>query len=133
MLNDIIEQFMKSKNMTNFDFSLRPNHDIDNPFAKTSMDIIDRLQQSIEKADKSVLGDVLLDEAKEHINFSYKIYSQVVKMTAEDEGLLFKARLIEILNELESKCDNENEQFADLLDFAAILTNIIENHIHDNE
>ena len=128
MLNDIIEQFMKSKNMTNFDFSLRPNHDIDNPFAKTSMDIIDRLQQSIEKADKSVLGDVLLDEAKEHINFSYKIYSQVVKMTAEDEGLLFKARLIEILNELESKCDNENEQFADLLDFAAILTNIIENH-----
>ena len=65
MLNDIIEQFMKSKNMTNFDFSLRPNHDIDNPFAKTSMDIIDRLQQSIEKADKSVLGDVLLDEAKE--------------------------------------------------------------------
>ncbi len=111
MLNDIIEQFMKSKNMTNFDFSLRPNHD---------MDIIDRLQQSIEKADKSVLGDVLLDEAKEHINFSYKIYSQVVKMTAEDEGLLFKARLIEILNELESKCDNENEQFADLLDFAAM-------------
>ena len=63
MLNDIIEQFMKSKNMTNFDFSLRPNHDIANPFAKTSMDIIDRLQQSIEKADKSVLGDVLLDEA----------------------------------------------------------------------
>ena len=60
MLNDIIEQFMKSKNMTNFDFSLRPNHDIDNPFAKTSMDIIDRLQQSIEKADKSVLGDVLI-------------------------------------------------------------------------
>ncbi len=37
MLNDIIEQFMKSKNMTNFDFSLRPNHDIDNPFAKTSI------------------------------------------------------------------------------------------------
>ena len=95
MLNDIIEQFMKSKNMTNFDFSLRPNHDIDNPFAKTSMDIIDRLQQSIEKADKSVLGDVLLDEAKEHINFSYKIYSQVVKMTAEDEGLIYKAKHIE--------------------------------------
>lgn len=130
MLDDIISKFAESKNMTNFDFSLRPNHDIDNPFAKTSIDIIDSLQQSIAKADKSVLADVLLDEAKENINFSYKIFSQIVDMTAEDEGLLFKARLIEILNELESKYDNESEQFSDLLDFAVILTNIIEHHIN---
>ena len=130
MLDDIISKFAESKNMTNFDFSLRPNHDIDNPFAKTSIDIIDSLQQSIAKADKSVLADVLLDEAKENINFSYKIFSQIVDMTAEDEGLLFKARLIEILNELESKYDNDSEQFSDLLDFAVILTNIIEHHIN---
>lgn len=130
MLDDIISKFAESKNMTNFDFSLRPNHDIDNPFAKTSIDIIDSLQQSIAKADKSVLADVLLDEAKENINFSYKIFSQIVNMTAEDEGLLFKARLIEILNELESKYDNDSEQFSDLLDFAVILTNIIEHHIN---
>lgn len=130
MLDDIISKFAKSKNMTNFDFSLRPNHDIDNPFAKTSIDIIDSLQQSIAKTDKSVLADVLLDEAKENINFSYKIFSQIVDMTAEDEGLLFKARLIEILNELESKYDNDSEQFSDLLDFAVILTNIIEHHIN---
>lgn len=130
MLDDIISKFAESKNMTNFDFSLRPNHDIDNPFAKTSIDIIDSLQQSIAKADKSVLADVLLDEAKENINFSYKIFSQIVGMTAEDEGLLFKARLIEILNELESKYDNDSEQFSDLLDFAVILTNIIEHHIN---
>ena len=130
MLDDIISKFAESKNMTNFDFSLRPNHDIDNPFAKTSIDIIDSLQQSITKADKSVLADVLLDEAKENINFSYKIFSQIVDMTAEDEGLLFKARLIEILNELESKYDNDSEQFSDLLDFAVILTNIIEHHIN---
>ena len=81
MLDDIISKFAESKNMTNFDFSLRPNHDIDNPFAKTSIDIIDSLQQSIAKADKSVLADVLLDEAKENINFSYKIFSQIVDMT----------------------------------------------------
>lgn len=130
MLDDIISKFAESKNMTNFDFSLRPNHDIDNPFAKTSIDIIDSLQQSIAKTDKSVLADVLLDEAKENINFSYKIFSQIVNMTAEDEGLLFKARLIEILNELESKYDNDSEQFSDLLDFAVILTNIIEHHIN---
>ena len=130
MLDDIISKFAESKNMTNFDFSLRPNHDIDNPFAKTSIDIIDSLQQSIAKTDKSVLADVLLDEAKENINFSYKIFSQIVDMTAEDEGLLFKARLIEILNELESKYDNDSEQFSDLLDFAVILTNIIEHHIN---
>lgn len=130
MLDDIISKFAESKNMTNFDFSLRPNHDIDNPFAKTSIDIIDSLQQSIAKADKSVLADVLLDEAKENINFSYKIFSQIVDMTSEDEGLLFKARLIEILNELESKYDNDSEQFSDLLDFAVILTNIIEHHIN---
>ncbi len=130
MLDDIISKFAESKNMTNFDFSLRPNHDIDNPFAKTSIDIIDSLQQSIAKADKSVLADVLLDEAKENINFSYKIFSQIIDMTAEDEGLLFKARLIEILNELESKYDNDSEQFSDLLDFAVILTNIIEHHIN---
>lgn len=130
MLDDIISKFAESKNMTNFDFSLRPNHDIDNPFAKTSIDIFDSLQQSIAKADKSVLADVLLDEAKENINFSYKIFSQIVDMTAEDEGLLFKARLIEILNELESKYDNDSEQFSDLLDFAVILTNIIEHHIN---
>lgn len=130
MLDDIISKFAESKNMTNFDFSLRPNHDIDNPFAKTSIDIFDSLQQSIAKTDKSVLADVLLDEAKENINFSYKIFSQIVDMTAEDEGLLFKARLIEILNELESKYDNDSEQFSDLLDFAVILTNIIEHHIN---
>lgn len=130
MLDDIISKFAENKNMSNFDFSLRPNHDIDNPFAKTSIDIIDSLQQSITKAEKSVLADVLLDEAKENINFSYKIYSQIIDMTAEDEGLLFKARLIEILNELENKYDNESEQFSDLLDFAVILTNIIEHHIN---
>ena len=133
MLDDIISKFAESKNMTNFDFSLRPNHDIDNPFAKTSIDIFDSLQQSIAKADKSVLADVLLDEAKENINFSYKIFSQIVDMTAEDEGLLFKARLIEILNELESKYDNDSEQFSDLLDFAVILTNIIEHHINTDK
>lgn len=130
MLDDIISKFAENKNMSNFDFSLRPNHDIDNPFAKTSIDIIDSLQQSIAKAEKSVLADVLLDEAKENINFSYKIYNQIIDMTAEDEGLLFKARLIEILNELENKYDNESEQFSDLLDFAVILTNIIEHHIN---
>lgn len=130
MLDDIVLKFAESRHTTNFDFSLRPNHDIDNPFAKTSIDIIESLQQSIAKADKSVLADVLLDEAKENINFSYKIFSQIVDMTAEDEGLLFKARLIEILNELESKYDNDSEQFSDLLDFAVILTNIIEHHIN---
>lgn len=130
MLDDIISKFTENKNMSNFDFSLRPNHDIDNPFAKTSIDIIDNLQKSIAKAEKSVLADVLLNEAKENINFSYKIYRQIIDMTAEDEGLLFKARLIEILNELENKYDNESEQFSDLLDFAVILTNIIEHHIN---
>lgn len=130
MLDDIISKFTENKDISNFDFSLRPNHDIDNPFAKTSIDIIDNLQQSIAKAEKSVLADVLLDEAKENINFSYKIYSQIIDMTAEDEGLLFKARLIEILNELENKYDNESEQFSDLLDFAVILTNTIEHHIN---
>lgn len=133
MLDDIISKFAENKNMTNFDFSLRPNHDIDNPFANISTGIIDSLQQSISKAEKSVLEDVLLDEAKENINFSYKIYSQIVDMTAEDEGFLFKARLIEILNDLENKYDNESEQLSDLLDFAVILTNIIEHHIHTDK
>ena len=133
MLDNIITKFNENKNINNFDFSLRPNHDIDNPFTKTSIDIIDSLQQSIAKADKSVLADVLLDEARENINFSYKIFSQVVDMTPEDEGLLFKARIIEILNELENKYDNESEQFSDLLDFAVILTNIIEHNINNNK
>lgn len=133
MLDDIISKFAENKNMNNFDFSLRPNHDIDNPFANISTGIIDSLQQSVSKAEKSVLEDVLLDEAKENINFSYKIYSQIVDMTAEDEGFLFKARLIEILNELENKYDNESEQLSDLLDFAVILTNIIEHHINTDK
>lgn len=130
MLDNIIAKFNENKNMTNFDFSLRPNHDIDNPFAKTSMNIIDSLQQSVAKADKSVLADVLLDEAKEDINFSYKIFSQIIDMTPENEGLLFKARILELLNELENKYDNESEHFSDLLDFTTILTNIIEHHIN---
>lgn len=130
MLDNIISKFTENKNITNFDFSLRPNHDIDNPFAKTSLNIMDNLQKSMLKADKSILADVLLDEAKENINFSYKIYSQIVDMKAEDEGLLFKARLIEILNELENKYDNESSQFSDLLDFAVILSNLIEHHIN---
>lgn len=133
MLDDIISKFAENKNINNFDFSLRPNHDIDNPFANISTGIIDSLQQSVSKAEKSVLEDVLLDEAKENINFSYKIYSQIVDMTAEDEGFLFKARLIEILNELENKYDNESEPLSDLLDFAVILTNIIEHHINTDK
>ena len=78
MLDDIISKFSENKKLDKFEFSLRPNHDIDNPFTNISLNIIDNLKHSIEKTDKSTIAAVLLDEAEENINFSYKIYSQII-------------------------------------------------------
>lgn len=133
MLDDIISKFSENKKLDKFEFSLRPNHDIDNPFTNISLNIIDNLKQSIDKTDKSTIAAVLLDEAEENINFSYKIYSQIVDMKPEEEGLLFKARLLEILDEIEDEHNDDGDPFADLLNFTGILTNITENKINNDK
>lgn len=133
MLDDIISKFSENKKLDKFEFSLRPNHDIDNPFTNISLNIIDNLKQSIDKTDKSTIAAVLLDEAEENINFSYKIYSQIVDMKPEEEGLLFKARLLEILDEIEDEHNYDGDPFADLLNFTGILTNITENKINNDK
>lgn len=133
MLDDIISKFSENKKLDTFEFSLRPNHDIDNPFTNISLNIIDNLKQSIDKTDKSTIAAVLLDEAEENINFSYKIYSQIVDIKPEEEGLLFKARLLEILDEIEDEHNYDGDPFADLLNFTGILTNITENKINNDK
>lgn len=133
MLDDIISKFSENKKLDKFEFSLRPNHDIDNPFTNISLNIIDNLKQSIDKTDKSTIAAVLLDEAEENINFSYKIYSQIVDMKPEEEGLLFKARLLEILDEIEDEHNYDGNPFTDLLNFTGILTNITENKINNDK
>lgn len=133
MLDDIISKFSENKKLDKFEFALRPNHNIDNPFTNISLNIIDNLKQSIDKTDKSTIAAVLLDEAEENINFSYKIYSQIVDMKPEEEGLLFKARLLEILDEIEDEHNDDGDPFADLLNFTGILTNITENKINNDK
>lgn len=133
MLDDIISKFSENKKLNKFEFSLRPNHDIDNPFTNISLNITDNLKQSIDKTDKSTIAAVLLDEAEENINFSYKIYSQIVDMKPEEEGLLFKARLLEILDEIEDEHNYDGDPFTDLLNFTGILTNITENKINNDK
>lgn len=133
MLDDIISKFSENKKLDKFEFSLRPNHDIDNPFTNISLNITDNLKQSIDKTDKSTIAAVLLDEAEENINFSYKIYSQIVDMKPEEEGLLFKARLLEILDEIEDEHNYDGDPFTDLLNFTGILTNITENKINNDK
>lgn len=133
MLDDIISKFSENKKLDKFEFSLRPNHDIDNPFTNISLNIIDNLKQSIDKTDKSTIAAVLLDEAEENVNFSYKIYSQIVDIKPEAEGLLFKARLLEILDEIEDEHNDDGDPFADLLNFTGILTNITENKINNDK
>ncbi len=133
MLDDIISKFSENKKLDKFEFSLRPNHDIDNPFTNISLNIIDNLKHSIEKTDKSTIAAVLLDEAEENINFSYKIYSQIVDMKPEEEGLLFKARLLEILDEIEDEHNYDGDPFTDLLNFTGILTNITENKVNNDK
>ncbi|HIZ88670.1 MAG: hypothetical protein MSA07_04965 [Mucispirillum sp.] len=133
MLDDIISKFSENKKLDKFEFSLRPNHDIDNPFTNISLNIIGNLKQSIDKTDKSTIAAVLLDEAEENINFSYKIYSQIVDMKPEEEGLLFKARLLEILDEIEDEHNYDGNPFTDLLNFTGILTNITENKINNDK
>lgn len=133
MLDDIISQFANNKNINQFDFSLRPTHDIDNPYTKISLNIIENLENSLTKADKNALVDVLLDEAEENINFSYKIYSQITDMTPEEEGLLFKARMIEILNDLENQYDEECEEIEDLFQFVIMLSNMAEKQINEEK
>ena len=54
-------------------------------------------------------------------------------MKPEEEGLLFKARLLEIIDEIEDEHDYEGDAFTDLLNFTAILTNITENKIHNDK
>lgn len=133
MLDDIISKFSENKKLDKFEFALRPNHNIDNPFTNISLNIIDNLKQSIDKTDKSTIAAVLLDEAEENINFSYKIYSQIVDMKPEEEGLLFKARLLEILDEIEDEHNYDGDPFTDLLNFTGILTNITENKINNDK
>ena len=43
MFDDMISKFAEGKKLNKFDFSLRPNHDIDNPFTNISLNIIDNL------------------------------------------------------------------------------------------
>ena len=121
MLNDVIAKFSENKQINSFEFSLRPTHDIDNPFAKISLNIIDHLSDVVDKADKKTLNQVILDEAGENINFSYKIYSQITDMTPYDEGMLFKARIIELLNDLD---DASSDAYAELIEFAFMLTGL---------
>ena len=133
MFDDMISKFAEGKKLNKFDFSLRPNHDIDNPFTNISLNIIDNLKQSLDKTDKSTISAVLIDEAENNINFSYKIYSQIEDMKPEEEGLLFKARLLEIIDEIEDEHDYEGDTFTDLLNFTAILTNITENKVNNDK
>ena len=131
MLNDVIAKFSENKQINSFEFSLRPTHDIDNPFAKISLNIIDHLSDVVDKADKKTLNQVILDEAGENINFSYKIYSQITDMTPHDEGMLFKARLIEILNNLDDEANND--AYADLVEFSSMLTALSNKKIEDDK
>lgn len=121
MLNDIIAKFSENRKINAFDFSLRPAHDIDNPFTKISLNILEHLNKVVDKADKKTLNQVILDEAEENINFSYKIYSQITDMTPHDEGMLFKARIIEILNDLD---DANSNAYGELIEFASMLTGL---------
>ncbi len=131
MLNDIIAKFSENKQINSFDFSLRPTHDIDNPYTNISLNILDNMEIEAKKADKNVLLDILLDEAEENINFSYKIYSQIKDLAPQDEGLLFKARLFEILNQLD---DAEDESaYGLLIDFSVMLASIVNRKIHENK
>ena len=131
MLNDVIAKFSENNQINSFEFSLRPTHDIDNPFAKISLNIIDHLSDVVDKADKKTLNQVIIDEAGENINFSYKIYSQITDMTPHDEGMLFKARLIEILNNLDDEANND--AYADLVEFSSMLTALSNKKIEDDK
>lgn len=134
MLNDVIAKFSENKQINSFEFSLRPTRDIDNPFAKISLNIIDHLSDVVDKADKKTLNQVILDEAKENINFSYKIYSQITDMTPHDEGMLFKARLIEILNNIDDEANSDaNDAYADLVEFSSMLTALSNKKIEDDK
>lgn len=130
MLNDIIAKFSENKQINSFDFSLRPTHDIDNPYTKISLNILDHLYEVVEKANKNVLNQVILDEAEENINFSYKIYSQITDMTPHDEGMLFKARIIELLNDLD---DASSDAYAELIEFAFMLTGLSKKMIENKK
>ena len=130
MLNDIIAKFSENKQINSFDFSLRPTHDIDNPYTNISLNILDHLYEVVEKANKNVLNQVILDEAEENINFSYKIYSQITDMTPHDEGMLFKARIIELLNDLD---DASSDAYAELIEFAFMLTGLSKKMIENKK
>lgn len=130
MLNNIIAKFLENKEINSFDFSLRPTHDIDNPYTNISLNILDHLEKELSKAAKTSLEQVILEEAEENINFSYKIYSQITNMAAHDEGMLFKARLIEILNDLD---DGNNDVYQELLEFASMLKNLSHKLIDENK
>ena len=70
MLNDIIAKFLENKEINSFEFSLRPTHDIDNPYTNISLNILDHLEKELSKASKTSLEQVILEEAEENINFS---------------------------------------------------------------
>ena len=44
MLNDIIAKISKQLSVESFDFSLRPTHDIDNPYTNISENILDKIK-----------------------------------------------------------------------------------------
>ncbi len=131
MLNNIIAKFSENKQINSFDFSLRPAHDIDNPYTNISLNILDNLEKEVKKADKNILMDIILDEAEENINFSYKIYSQITDLLPHEEGLLFKARLMELLNQLDDK--EEDEAYMELIDFASMLASLSSKQINENK
>lgn len=127
MLNDIIAKISKQLSVESFDFSLRPTHDIDNPYTNISENILDKIKEIMQNVDKQVLANILLEQVEYNPNFAYKLHSQVIKMTPKDEGLLFKARLFELLDLLED--DSDEDVFHELNDFIITLTLLAEQKI----
>ena len=64
MLNDIIAKISKQLSVESFDFSLRPTHDIDNPYTNISENILDKIKEIMQNVDKQVLVNILLEQVE---------------------------------------------------------------------
>lgn len=114
-----------------FDFSLNDIYLDDSSHLVDSKDIPSQIEDAVLKADKNKLSGILVGEVKSDINLGYRLLSQLYNMNPKDEGMLFKSRIIDLLENL-NKSNVKESSLEELDHFAVTLLQTIQSRVENN-
>lgn len=114
-----------------FDFSLNDIYLDDSSHLINSKDIPSQIEEAVMKAGKDKLSNILISEVKTDINLGYRLLSQLYNMSPKDEGMLFKSRIIDLLENL-NKSNVKESSLEELDNFSITLLQTIQSRVENN-